>query len=183
MTYRLISAKSVFVCLSFFLITARVEGAEPASPESRLKKAEISVSSIEGTLKKFVKAVAKAREENDIKRLNCLMTKMDLVKGFLKASERAKVVLMESSFAGDAKTADMYGQKIGAYGKNTSEIENSIEECYGVGGTGDGTTVVYIRPSGEGMESADGTVLSPFGEDDLYPAEGYPAVPPASPFR
>ena len=163
--------------------------AQGKSADERLEKVDKEVAFIEGTLKKFLKEISSAREANDVRRLNCLMTKRDLVKGFLKASERAKVVLMESSFAGDGKTADIYGNKISSYSDNVGEIEKSIEECQGVEAKGEGTSVVYIRPADDAAGDIFADDLSPWTGDDLRPGddlpgvEGYPAVPPASPFR
>ncbi len=155
--------------------------ADEGVKESSVAQVEKRIDGMNGILKKLYREVAKAKEENDIHRLNCLMTKLNLVKGLLKASERAKVVLMESFYGGDKPTAGLYLRKVNSYWDSAVEVDQSIPECKGAKTVGEGQSLVYIRPEGEpGVEPQE---QSPWDYEFLPGSEAYPVVPPASPFR
>lgn len=137
-----------------------------------------------GTLNRLLKEVGHARDEGNLPRVNCLTVKLNLVKGLVKASEQAKIVLAETAYKHDSKTADAYGAKIKAYGESVAEVEQSIDECTGKENNKgeEGITLVYVRPEGEGnpleRESTNSLQSTPGISND-----GYPVAPPASPFR
>src|SRR6267142_2190653 len=110
-----------------------------------------------------------------------IVTSSILVTGLLKASERAKMVLMEASFMGDTKTAETYGAKLDAYHESAKEMEQSIQECSGTEGTSEGPAVVYIRPEAGGEIVSE--LTSPWDWENVSGTQGFPVVPPASPFR
>jgi hypothetical protein len=149
--------------------------------ESSLAAVDKRVTGMNDVQKKLYKEIAKAREENDIRRVNCLLTKLNLVKGLLKASDRAKAVLLEAFYGNDPETAGIYKTKIESYADSAKEVERSIDECRGVKTIGEGTTMVYIRP--EGSADLQPSEAGPWDWNFLPGSEGYPAVPPASPFR
>ena len=157
--------------------------AKELSPDKRVARVEKQIASMNGALKHLLKEVAKARQKNDIRRINCLLIKLNLVKGLLKASEKAKVVLMESSYSGDARTANAYGTKIESYHDSVTEIKKSMKECFGVKGVDEGATVVYIQPVGEAGEDVSKVVTAWDWDAAATGVAGYPVVPPGSPFR
>ena len=169
---------ALFFCFAFSFVAI----AKEPSPEQRVATVEKQVTSMGKILKKLLKGVARARQLNDVGRLNCLMVKLNLVKGLMKASERAKIVLMEAAYGGDAKVAATYAQKVNAYDSSVDEIESSISECTGVDASGEGTSIVYIQPEGETGLGATGG-LSPFDFEDVDQPDDFPVVPPATPFR
>jgi hypothetical protein len=169
----------VFFCASIF-------AAEKATPEIRLAKAGGEITTMEKVLKLFYEEVRKARKDDDVRRLNCLLEKLDLVRGFIKAAQRAKDVVTESAYGGDDTTAEAYLEKILAYAKHVSELEKSKSECFnGSTQPEEGTTLVYIRPAQEeiaGLETDKSLTPSDPGQGTAS-VEGYPVVPPASPYR
>jgi hypothetical protein len=149
--------------------------------ESALSQVDRRIVGMDGTVKKLYREVAKAREENEIHRVNCLQAKLNLVKGLLKAADRAKAVLLEAFYGKDTETAAIYKGKVDSYADSSAEIEKSISECRGVKTAGEGTTLVYIRP--EGAEEVEPSESGGWTWGFTPGSEGYPAVPPASPFR
>jgi hypothetical protein len=148
--------------------------------ESAIAQVDKQIGDINGILKKLYRETAKAKEENDIHRYNCLLTKLNLVKGLVKASERAKGVLMDAFYGGDTDTSKIYLKKVNSYAESAKEVERSLSECAGVKTIGEGASLVYIRPEGEELQPGD---QSPWDWEFVPGQEGYPAVPPASPFR
>jgi hypothetical protein len=139
------------------------------------------ISQIRSTLKRVLEELARAKGSNDVKRVNCLQSKVNLVKGLLKASEKANIVFLEASYAKDASTAESYGRKIQMYAGSVEEISRSIDECSAAEVTSEGSTLVYIRPEEPELAVSE---TSPWGgTDGIGGTEGYPVVPPASPFR
>jgi hypothetical protein len=171
----------LWIALSFFVFAGPAYSADPKIKEAAVTQAEKRIVGMEAIQKKLIREVAKAREENDIHRLNCLLTKLNLVRGLIKASDRAKVILLESFYGGDAGTAGLYLKKVNSYADSAAEVERSIPECAGLKTIGEGTTLVYINPGGEGEFAP--SEKSPWDWEFVPGAEGYPAVPPASPYR
>ena len=136
---------------------------------------------MDDVLKQFLEAVAKAREENNVKALNCLVLKQNLVKRLIKASQRANDVLLEAAFAGDAKTTDLYAKRVDSYEQFVREVGKSKDKCLSVNATAAGTTTVYIRPKTAG--EAKSGVTGPWEPKTFDGSENYPVVPPGSPFR
>jgi hypothetical protein len=155
--------------------------AKPA-PAVTVAAAEKKIVSMREILKRLLKEVAAAREANDVRRLNCLIAKLNLVKGLLKASERAQVTMLEATYANDAATGQTYGRKILTYGDSAEEIERSIDECSGVEVRSDGAAMVYVRPDTPELQPRDEAPWDTTVDVNSGP-EGYPVVPPASPFR
>jgi len=147
-----------------------------------LKTVDKQIAGMNGVLEKLLKEAQKAREKNDIRTLNCLLVKINLQKGLIKAASRARLVLLEAKFAEDPATASAYAEKIRSYRQSTEEIEKSMDECGRTGTTGEGTTFLYIRP--EGVPETDLEETTPWDwEEETAPDEQYPVIPPASPFR
>jgi hypothetical protein len=179
--------------MSVIFFTAPALGADsmPTPVPPSVKKAEppISASAVEKritsmreVLKRLLKELASARQANDVRRVNCLLAKLNLVKGLLKASERAQVVMLEATYGNDAATTQVYGKKIMTYGGSADEIERSIAECSGVEVRAEGTSLVYIRPDEPEIQTGEET---PWDGSDVTTSgpESYPVVPPASPYR
>ena len=129
----------------------------------------------------FEREVDLARTENDILRLNCLITKLNLVKGLIKASERSKIILVNALLKQDSVASAIYQKKMTTYYESTLELEKTIPECRALKEMPEGTTLVYIQPEGE--SELDISKTTPWDWGFNQGAEGYPAVPPASPFR
>lgn len=146
-----------------------------------LKAVEQQVSGMGGILKQLLGAAKKAKEKNEVAKVNCLVVKINLVKGFMQAASRASMVLTEASFSDDQGTANAYASKITSYRKQVDEIGKSMDECSQTDAVREGTTLVYIRPE-EGVET-DQTEVAPWDWEEETGPEEFPAVPPASPFR
>jgi len=170
-----------WITVSFFSPLSTSWAAGEKLKDGDVVQVDKQVTVMNNILIKLYKEIAKAKEQNEIHRLNCLTVKRNLVKGLLKAVELAKGLLMESFFDGDTDTAKLYKKKITSYSESASEVEKSIDECAGIKGTLEGTTLVYIRPEGE--DELKSSQSSPWDWNYNPGAEGYPAVPPASPFR
>ena len=151
-------------------------------PEITVATVEKRMSSMREVLKRLLKEIAAARQAKDLRKVNCLLAKLNLVKGLLKASERAQVVMLEATYGKDMPTSRTYGKKIVEYGDNVDEIEKSIPECSGVEVRSEGTALVYIRPDEPELTVDETTPWDGWDEVNGGP-ENYPVVPPASPFR
>jgi hypothetical protein len=142
---------------------------------------EKRITAVRDVVKRLLEEIAKARKTDDIRRINCLIAKLNLGKGLLKASEKAQLTFLEAASADDKETARVYGGKIVTYAENAGEIRKSIPECTGLEWKPGGTTVVYLKPEGFDVGAED---LNPWISTNIVPgAEGYPVVPPATPYR
>lgn len=154
---------------------------EQEASSVNLKQVDEHVSRMGGILQRLLGVEKQARQENNIKRLNCVIPKKDAVKGLLKASERAKGVLLEATFQDDLPVAQTYAGKIRTYRKSAEEIEKTLEECDVKPSSDAGTSVVYLRPDGGPTLNAGTT--NPFDVDGASGIGSLPVVPPGSPFR
>ena len=180
MLHRLVIG-ALFIAATSASVQAYANTGKPKTTPVNLKAVEKQVSGMGDVLKKLLTAAQKAKEKNEIKTLNCLVVKTNLVKGFMQAASRASLVLTEASFSGDHVTANAYASRIESYRKQVNEIGESIDECSEVGTVREGTTLVYIRPE-EGVET-DLTEIAPWDWEEETGPEDFPVVPPASPFR
>lgn len=169
------------VLMVWFVSMPLVWAEKGALKERSLVQVERRITDMNAVLKKLYQEISRAKEKNDLHRVNCLLTKLNLVKGLLKASDRSKAVLLEAFYGNDTATARVYKAKVDSYADSAKEIERSMEECRGVRKVGEGTTLVYIRP--EGGTELQPTEANPWDRGFVPGADGYPAVPPASPYR
>jgi hypothetical protein len=155
--------------------------ADKGTAKVKIKTVQKQISGMNNVLETLLLEAQKAKEKNDVRRLNCLLVKINLVKGLIQASDRAKLVMMEALYADDAETTQVYARKIDAYGKNVEEVGTSLDECSQIQASGEGTTLLYIRPE-EGPEEGL-TQASPWDWGAQTEPGDYPVVPPASPYR
>ncbi len=162
-------------CFSFSSVGSEEEG------DQLVAAVDKQVSRMTVSLRNVYKEVAEAKKKNDILLINCLMTKLNLLKGLLRASQRAKIVLMEAYFGGDMDTAKLYRGKVESYATSAKEIEDSLPECRGKEALKEGTRLVYLRPADERPVFVD--PWTPWDWSRTPGESGFPVVPPASPFR
>ncbi len=146
-----------------------------------MRAVEKQIAGMSDVLKRLLLEAKKAKKKNEIAQVNCLVVKINLVKGFMQASSRANLVLTEASFSDDPVTANAYASKIASYRKQVDEIGKSVDECSQTDTVREGSTLVYIRPE-EGVET-DLTEIAPWDWEEETGPEEFPVVPPASPFR
>lgn len=148
--------------------------------EDHLQKAEKFISSMRGSLDNVAVEIRKATEKSDVSLVNCLRQKEGAMKNYVDASMKNQENLRSAWKVKDMKEADRFIKLIEMAHKNVKDIELSLKECY-KGEVGEKkTNVRVIRPPGGGEEVAE--ELFPEEEEGGEP-EGFPAVPPASPFR
>ena len=147
-----------------------------------LVEVDRQIADMNSVLQKILGKLRKAREKNDIRQVNCLTPKLNIIKGLLTASERARIVLQAASAGGDTETAGAYARRIRLYRDRGAEVEKTPGECTGEEVERGGTTLVYVRPErGDGLESGE---ISPFDVESEAETPGpFPVIPPASPFR
>jgi hypothetical protein len=179
----MLTLKKAALCLGGLILYFCVPNlfAAPEVKDSKVVTVEANVEAMSKTLKRLYKELGEAKKKNELPRVNCLLAKINLVKGLLKAGERAKGVFLESHYVGDAQTASTYQAKVASYAGAAREIEKSIDECTSARKKEEGTTLVYIRPEGDAAEEV--FEQSPWDWNDPPGSMQYPAVPPASPFR
>ncbi|MCB0308091.1 MAG: hypothetical protein KDD48_01860 [Bdellovibrionales bacterium] len=142
---------------------------------------KIKIDAIEEIYTRLELQLAKAESQNDIHQINCILNKVNLVKGLLKASQRSLLVITKAYVDHQDKVVSLYEQKIKDYLKNAKDLEASLEKCIPSSSDEMGPMLVLIRPeSSTDLEFGD---LSPWSEDYIESAQNLPVVPPASPFR
>ena len=142
------------------------------------------IKTIEKSLSKTEKLLTKAKEQNNVSQVNCLLQKRNLILGLLRASQRAKEGMSLASINQEDGTVKSYSDKISAYQKSASEVEQSLDECVSSldKKEADLATLVYIRTDSEpdfGIKYDD----SAWNLDFTPGSEHFPVIPPASPFR
>ena len=125
-------------------------------------------------------AIQEARETQKLRQLTCLITKRNLVASLIEALNKTKDLVILSCEHADIKTTYLFVEKIGWFAKSAFELELSIQECTDELETNEGL-LVYIQPSNQ--DEIDVKKNSPWDYGNSPGVEGYPAVPPASPFR
>src|SRR5580765_5838050 len=113
----------------FIFMSPTAHAKDTAAKPTTASNVDGRINSIRSVLKQLLGALAEAKKSNDIQRVNCLQVKLNLVKGLLKASEKANVVFLEASFSKDLATAEAYGKKVDMYGTSADDVAKSINEC------------------------------------------------------
>ena len=98
--------------LIFASLYAMVAHADLVSVQKQSKE---KVNAIESVYTRMEVQMGKAQNQNDIRQVNCILTKLNLVKGLLKASQRASLVLTKAFVDSEQKTVDMYKKRIVDY--------------------------------------------------------------------
>jgi hypothetical protein len=174
------SFRTLTFILPLFFSIPLVRGVEPEKKIS-LTEIEKRMNSMQGILKAVLIEVADARNVGDLRKVNCLVMKLNAVKGLVRASENAHIVMLEATYDNDPCTTQSFAKKIVTYSDSLDEIAKSLDECSGAGTKSDGTTVVYIRPDETEPIIQES---SPWNRgDNVGGADPYPVAPPASPYR
>ena len=177
MSLRLLAAGGCLLLLLF--------GGSSWSADSSVKhpadNSDERISGMKKILNRIAAELGQAKKTDDIHRINCLTTKLNLVKGLIKASQRAQMSLVDAAANQDAATVRSYTQKISTYGDSVDDIAKSISECLPTEGLPEGMALVYIRP--EEPELVPEEVNPWEAEGTIGGGEGIPVIPPMSPFR
>lgn len=144
------------------------------------KESKGKVDAIESIYTRLEVQMSKAQNQNDIRQVNCILTKLNLVKGLLKASQRASLVLTKAYVDNQGKTVDMYKKRVTDYHDSAATLESSMDECLPERRGDAAATMVFIRPEGDSALAFGDT--SPFAWSYETPGT-FPVIPPASPFR
>lgn len=177
------------IALSLVFFLGSLAAKADSTPRVKVKKINVenlgqkisSVIQIRERIQKKMELAEEESSEDKVKKVNCLLTKLNLVKGLLKASKHARTVILDALNEKDSKTAFVFQGKLNSYAESAKEVEKSIGECGKGFEAQEGTTLVYIRPEGEGEPPSSET--SPWDWNYAEGTEAFPTVPAASPFR
>ena len=163
------------VISAFFVVPSKVEA------QDSLKKAEKLISSMRSSLDNVAVEIRNATEKSDVSLVNCLKQREGSMKNYVDASLRNQENLRSAYKAKDVKETDRFLNLVDIAYKKVKEIEDKLKECW-KGEEGERKTkVIVIKPEG-GPEGE--TIDQVYPEQEQGdPQEGFPPVPPASPFR
>ena len=155
--------------------------ARSAAADDFLKRAEKLLSSMRGSLDLVAVEIRKATDKSDVSLVNCLKQREASMKNYVKASLRNQENLRSALKVKDLKEEQRFLKLIETAHTNVKEIEEKLKECW-KGEIGEKRTkVVVIKPEG-GVQEEQIEEMFPEGEEGTG-EEGFPPVPPASPYR
>lgn len=160
------------------LIAASTARADLAAVQKGVKE---KISQIDAIVTRLEVQLGKAESANDLTQVNCILSKVNLVKGLLKASQRSALVLTKAYIDQNDKMTGVYQKRVQDYRDNAVELEAAMNECLGVAPLDRRSTLVLIRP--EGGQELGYADTSPWAWDYVEGAESIPAIPAASPYR
>ena len=155
-----------------------VASADLAKVQTQSKEKIAEIEAIHTRLEVQLK---KAEGTNDLRQVNCILTKLNLVKGLLKASQRSTLVLTRAYIDQDQKMTAIYQKRVDDYRANAVELESSMDECLDPNAVDRRSMLVLIRPEGAGEPAYQD--MSPWAWDYVEGSDNLPTIPPASPYR
>jgi hypothetical protein len=166
---------ALFLALIFF-------GSGSLNAQETLKRAEKLISSMRSSLDNVALEIRKATEKSDVSLVNCLKQKERAMKNYVNASLRNQENLRAAVKVRDSKEEKRFFKLIELAHKNVKEIEEKLKECKR-GEEGERRTkVTVIKPEG-GLQEEQIDEIFPEGTVEGESPDGYPPVPPASPYR
>lgn len=153
-----------------------------ADLEKIKKNTKSKIDAIDVILTRLELQLSKAEEQNEMRQVNCILTKVNLVKGLLKSSQRASLILTRAYIDNQSKISQTYQKRIEDYHASAVELEASLDECIPRRRSSLAAFLVFISPLGAGAFDFFKDI-SPWSNSYIEDAENLPVIPPASPFR
>lgn len=117
---------------------------ESLTVEEKIKKSTTYIEQMKSTLRFALKKLEKARQEEDIIRINCVNDKLSAIKGLLKISEQAEVNLREAAVKKEAELINHEFTKISIAAVRVEGFRAEVEGCVGEVGQYTGETIVNV---------------------------------------
>ena len=133
---------------------------EDVSDAEKATRARSAVARMSEILSKVLKYLADARDERDVIKLNCINEKLSSIKGLLKISEQASVLLQESIVKGDGDVAQHEFEKISLALSKCEQLYSDSESCVGELAVYAGETRVEMVTEGVSKEDPNQLFLA-----------------------
>lgn len=150
---------------------------EQVPDDAKVELAQEAVGRMRSILSAGLAHLADARKAKDVVKLNCVNDKLIAIKGLLRVSEQADVVLQESLTRNDSAAAAHEYEKIIIARYKAEKLLSEIETCVGELAVYSGDTDIEI----DVIEVSDKAVTS--GDEYIYDPVAVERPPAASPYQ